>query len=881
MVKVKNVLLTTTALVGTVTVANSQVAKADVSNAPQPATNEVAPKHSAADIKADYDKATKEQAEAQVTADQAKEKLDKGATEVTKAQDDVKKAQQNVTEATNTKAEATPENIAKVQSQITEQGEVIKDKEANLAQADKKVKEAQTKVTDAEPKVDQAQQDVDQAQTTVDQAQQKVDEAQDILNGTNADKLQNDLENAKNEVDQNQQNVTDKQFANQTAKDGHESAKNELESAKTENDQAQADLKDKETNASNTQANLDKANEQVNQAQNKLDELTADNVVNTINMGSDYNTYADFIQYDENGFPLRDENGKIKIDQEKYDKLIEVRHELSNLNLFQHNPKEEQIMVDPTNLSAEQLRELNLWIVDLLNQIPSQLGYDTHYVVTQQTIDYAKVIADASTSAELIPNANTPEAIEHNMNHFKHNPDALKKGYAYVHGVKFPAESIAMGYDRVISLDLLKSNIYGYMNAMLFADEDSNWGHANHLSTNLMQSLGAKEIYFGFAIDGNGTLHFESFIPEDKAFVDQGGILNTPKEDNKEQQIAEAKAQLAQAKDNQTKAQIAHQKASQALQDAQNKAQTTSQKLSEAQQQVAQKEQALNGSFIALQQAQDALKASQAKLAQAQEAVDNLNADTQEKQAKLDEAKAQLETAKQNLADKQQVLAKAKATMASAKQDLAKAQAGLTTAKEDVTTAKNNLAKLQSKLESYRLAGKALEQAQAELDVANEHLEKTKATYAILNDGYEAAKAVLATKQQKVEALKKQYEQLSAREKTEHLLDKVEQTETKTPDSSSTPNVQVGTKGQSNVTNVYHEILTSNQDVQTVSDKQKKVLDKNVAQTTSLEKNSVATVKTLPQTGSRSESWITLLGALLVSALGTLGVIKRRSQLRK
>lgn len=864
MVKVKNVLLTTTALVGTVTVANSQVAKADVTNVPQPTTNEVAQKRSATDIKADYDKATKEQAEAQVTADQAKEKLDKGATEVTKAQADVKTAQQNVTEATNTKAEATPENIAKVQSQITEQSKVIKDKEANFAQVDKKVKEAQTKVTDAEPKVDQAQQDVDQAKTTVDQAQQKVDEAQNILNGTNADKLQNDLENAKNEVDQNQQNVMDKQFANQTAKAEHESAKNELESAKTENDQAQADLKDKETNASNTQANLDKANDQVNQAQNKLDELTADNVVNTINMGADYNKYIDYILWDENGFPLRDENGKIKIDQEKYNKLIKIRHETDLLNQFNHNPKEEQIMIDPTNLSAEQLRELNLWIVDLLNQIPSQLGYDTHYVVTQQTIDYAKVIADASTSEG-----------------FNHSQEALKKGSDYVHGANFQSESIGISYNKAISLDALKARIYDVMMAMLFGDEDSNWGHADHLSTNLMYRLGAKEIYFGFAIDGNGTLHFESFIPEDKAFVDQGGILNTPKEDNKEQQIAEAKAQLAQAKDDQTKAQIAHQNASQALQGAQNKAQTTSQKLSEAQQRVAQKEQALNGSFIALQQAQDALKTSQAKLAQAKEAVDNLNADTQEKQAKLDEAKAQLETAKQNLADKQQVLAKAKATMASAKQDLAKAQAGLTTAKEDVTTAKNNLAKLQSKLESYRLAGKALEQAQAELDVANEHLERTKATYAILNDGYEAAKAVLATKQQKAEALKKQYEQLSAREKTEHLLDKVEQTETKTPDSSSTPNVQVGTTGQSNVTDVYHEALTPNQGVQTVSDKQKKVLDKNVAQTTSLEKNSVATVAPLPQTGARSESWITLLGALLVSALGTLGVVKRRSQLKK
>lgn len=445
-----------------------------------------------------------------------------------------------------------------------------------------------------------------------------------------------------------------------------------------------------------------------------------------------------------------------------------------------------------------------------MNQIPSQLGYDTHYVVTQQTVDYAKVIADASTSAG-----------------FNNSQEALKKGSDYVHGANFQSESIGTGYNRVISLDLLKYTIYGMIMGALFNDEGHGWGHANHLSTNLMHRLGAKEIYFGFAIDGNGTLHFESFIPEDKAFVDQGGILNTPKEDNKEQQITEAKAQLAQAKDAQTKAQIAHQNASQALQGAHNKAQTISQKLSEAQQRVAQKEQALNGGFIALQQAQDALKTSQAKLAQAKEAVDNLNADTQEKQAKLDEAKAQLKTAK-----------------------------------EDVTTAKNNLAKLQSKLESYRLADKALEQAQVELDVANEHLEKTKATYAILNDGYEAAKAVLATKQQKAEALKKQYEELSSREKTEHLLDKVEQTETKTPDSSSTPNVHVETKGQSNVADVYHEALTPDQGVQTVSDKQKKVLTKNVAQTPSLEKNSVATVAPLPQTGARSESWITLLGVL-------------------
>ncbi|WP_327059082.1 SEC10/PgrA surface exclusion domain-containing protein [Ligilactobacillus murinus] len=544
-------------------------------------------------------------------------------------------------------------------------------------------------------------------------------------------------------------------------------------------------------------------------------------------------------------------------------------------NKYKHSERDAKIMVDPIHLSYEQLRDLNIWIVDILNQAQAQLGFDTKFVLTRESINYAKVIADNSTSAG-----------------FAHSQSAIDKGAEYVHGADTQGESIATGptvtankqmvHDMfaipmdyldattkdTVSLDELKEIIYTMMTAMIFYDggNTGGWGHATHLTNDLNNKLAQRnpehrEVYFGFAIDGNGTLHFESFIPEDKTFVDQGGFIVSP---NNTEALNQAKAELTSAKQAQSKAQTAHDKAQADLQQAKTKAGQTAQNLAQKQQAAEQALQALNASFVALTASNDNLKTAQANLTAATKAVADLNADAKDKQARLDQAKSNLAKAQANLAQKKVALDAAKQASAKANQALVAAQAQVTVADKDATDAQAKLKDLQAKMVAYKFVDTDLADAKNQLADAKAWLAQVTKAYVALYDANKEAQDALDFKDQTLTTAKAKYDQVLAHEAAQKALEQVQKQQatnqnnkkvvTPTATDKSTAQAQTTSTSKTNATLVNTSVQTK---------------------TTNTKATQVAN---LPQTGAKAENWLAVLGAMLVGTLGMFGMAKRKRQ---
>lgn len=496
-----------------------------------------------------------------------------------------------------------------------------------------------------------------------------------------------------------------------------------------------------------------------NDIQNTINQLNNQTVAQTINMGSDY-LNPDLENY------FITVNGKRTLDETKFKKLIELRENIAKLNKFKPNKNDQMITVDPTNLTDDQLKELNIWIVNMLNQIPSQLGFDTHYVLTPESINYAKIVAENAQTAG-----------------FNHSNSALKAGAEYINGANDQMESIAQGYQKQSSLNTLKSYIYEALITMLFKDAQSNWGHAKHLTTENMYHRNQKEIYFGFAIDKNGILRFETFTPKDKNFVNKSGFIaldskqNTSNVLNNELQNAKKSQEAAQVNYNNAKnelsqiqakldtanaqvktAQTAYDQAlksqanaDQTLTTAKTALQNADQNVATAQAKLDSAKQAYADSLKDTATKQDALKQAQATLAQKQAELDNLVALQSKANSHLADANTNYLNVERQLKDAQHQLAVAKdafnkATSAQkeaqkqADQDPAKLQEALVTAQQNLVTAQTNLAQAQ-KDEAQKIfdtENSKLQELQAKLADAKQALETAKTNATKANDHYES-----------------------------------------------------------------------------------------------------------------------------------------------
>ena len=393
-----------------------------------------------------------------------------------------------------------------------------------------------------------------------------------------------------------------------------------------------------------------------------------------------------------------------------YQESDEAAYSGLNINHYKDNETDKQITVDPLHLTAEQQKELTIWIAGILNSAHKQLGFNNMNVVDDNSLKFAQVVAD------------------NYWDKFDHDISALDKAAEAVGGVQFRSESIGQGYipTGVTNMNDLKRGIYNCMLDMIFNDAASGWGHAQQLLGIDLASFGdPAENFLGFSIDKNGILHFENYTPR---YIDSSERYNIPNDTSAlQKQLENAQSDL------QTK-QAAFETATSNNNNAQNTLASAKTNAQNASQDLATKQATLDKANTNLNNAQQALKAAQTKLANdqelaknAQEALDNLSADLKTKQANYDNAVKALNDAKADLQAKQTVLANAKAENDKAQQALASAKTALEQAQTTLNADKANVTNLEAKLV----------QARSDVD---------KATAKLINDqdAAQAAKEALA-----------------------------------------------------------------------------------------------------------------------------------------
>lgn len=207
------------------------------------------------------------------------------------------------------------------------------------------------------------------------------------------DKLDQDLQNDTNNTNDAIQKEVARQKADQqgaidkTAKDFD----NQIKDASQAVDQAQKVVNDDQSVISDKKRANDTAQQAVKNAQDKLSssqealkKLEDTNISQTVKINKDqwYQAYNDW--YTTGGY----KGGTIT--DTDVQNLVRMRY---SDNKYQNNEQDANEMIDPNNLTENQLKEINIFGANILNQIREQLDL-APVKVTQGSINFVKSIAD-------------------------------------------------------------------------------------------------------------------------------------------------------------------------------------------------------------------------------------------------------------------------------------------------------------------------------------------------------------------------------------------------------------------------------------------------------------------------------------------------------
>src|SRR5699024_8872760 len=240
---------------------------------------------------------------------------------------------------------------------------------------------------------------------------------------------------------------------------------------------------------------LNDAKTQRDNASQKVNSITDQlNSINTIVLPDGYvQAWKD--NADDSIFqPIADKGFKInsyKNNEKEQTVMVETLH------ITSAQQKAEKGMIHQLHLTNEQQKDLTLWVACILNGVRQQFGFTGKNIVTDNSLKYAKVVAD------------------NYWDKFDHDTSALEKAEEAIGGgVWYSTEAIDLGYipNETVSMDTLKESVYNSMLGMIFDDAGANWGHTAHLTG---ARVNGNSIRFGFSIDKNGVTHYESYQSND------------------------------------------------------------------------------------------------------------------------------------------------------------------------------------------------------------------------------------------------------------------------------------------------------------------------------------------------------------------------------
>lgn len=675
-----------------------QQVQADELASSQPLTSPLAPVSDSQLSTAQTDLAT-----AQSVADKARDQLQQAETKQASAEGAVTQAEASLAQAQadQAKLDQIPEAqkaVETAKANLSEAATVVS--EANLTLADAKNQEVLTK--EAKVSADQA---VSSQEAEVAAAQALVNEVSAQVDGTAVAQAEANL-TAKREaaaasstaLTQAEQALVQAQAADAALADKILAAKVQLTTATAGQKTATAAL----ATASDEQS---QAQDERDSAQSQLDAATQSSTSNSITLSSEY--IAALKAYTNN-----------PNDQAAIDTLKRVNQDLESRNVYISNAQDKAQVIDYKNLTAEEFKELNLFALELHNQIRRQAGTPA-LAITEGSLAFAQDVAKNYTRDQFGVGGHDNLAI---------NDAAAENGLRRYDGSNIYEDMYATGWSDYPTMDDLKKLIYdSYVGFMLNGDE---WLHANSIA-----GIRGVSDRVGISVsqprtNGWTRVHVLSFNEQLSGYspIENPALYNS--------------SIVAQPLDANTvdalRALLAEKEAA----------------LSLANQKLASAEQALAAATVAVTQAETALAtlqatptqtaAATARLTQAQSAKTQADLEVTEAQTALQTAVANQTGASDRLAKAQAALTTEVAKLETLKAELTKAQDTLTKATENrqqaeqaVLSTSQALAAAETLLAERRAYLAQLETAPARLQAAQAALALTQGTYDLLKNRYD------------------------------------------------------------------------------------------------------------------------------------------------
>ena len=368
--------------------------------------------------------------------------------------------------------------------------------------------------------------------------------------------------------------------------------------------------------------------------------------------------------------------------------------------------------VDPTNLTTEQLKELNIRMAQFIEEVRAKFGTfsPTMVRVSEESVNLSKLIGETYKNAiRKAKNTTSPtvwDAFE--VGHLKSKEtigaNLAKAGYNTT-AVPVRMETLAYSFEtNMTTMGELKAEVYNSMIRWLYDDELSDWGHA------LIQS--------GLVWNYKKT-ELQTFVVQDGSYVMIGADETSLKEQDsklktKEYDIPTTDYNAANARITTLEKQIETNRAE--LAQAAKNVKSTTAKLEDSTNELKRLEAVkilTPAKQAEANKAAKALEDAKATQAAANKRLQDVSADNATKLAALNQARADKATADSNVTAKEQELVTATAALEAAKQTTATREKELENAvqaekeaKKAVENAKELLAN-KTKLEADLAAKKA------------------------------------------------------------------------------------------------------------------------------------------------------------------------------
>ena len=402
---------------------------------------------------------------------QAKSDYNKATDEVNSAQDSVNKTNEKLKNAEATLAkdkEQAPKLAKELQSNkddVTNTENEISNKENELTPAKEKQKNEEAKI---QPQVDA----LNKATTDKKNAQDKVDTIKQDLKTNQANEATltgeiNDLTSAKEAANQN---VTSTKQALDNAKKADQTRDNNIASQKT--------IVAQDTTAKNNAIETEKAkNAEKEKLATDLDsakKALADNLEIPLT-----DAYISALKAYRQNKTTANSDAVNKIAQE----ILKSKQVKDAMELLKESDTR---AVDPSNLTTEQLKELNIRMAQFIEDVRTKFGTfsPTMVRVSEESVNLSKLIGETYKNAIRKAAGNTNPTVwdAAEMGHLKTDvsitPNMAKAGYK-TSAIPLRTETLAYSLEtNMTTMGELKAEVYNSMIRWMYDDELSDWGHA-------------------------------------------------------------------------------------------------------------------------------------------------------------------------------------------------------------------------------------------------------------------------------------------------------------------------------------------------------------------------------------------------------------------